>query len=235
MTSHSLIAAIALLATAGCTRPSMRTSFREGTALQRAAHAVDGVSHVEIDAGVGDVSIRALSGDSVRLAVSLHSSDAKRLAETCIPDARLEVTRTEGVLRARVTQQSRDRCGQRWTVELPAHLAVSVRVGVGTIDVRGLAGGATLEAGVGEIRAQVERGSVHAVSTNGDVTVATRDTAYASVEARANVGKVKLWVAGMEVSASRPPGAGDRIELRGSGGSRIVARTGVGDATIRIR
>jgi hypothetical protein len=227
---------IAALALAGCAPPVMRASFREGLPLQRTAHAAAGVTLVTIDGGVGDVTVRPLPGDSIRIAVSLHSSDEKRLEETCIPRSRLETSRTDGTLAARVVQQTRNQCGQRWTVELPPQLAVNVRVGVGTIDVRGLAGGATLEVeNVGDIRAEVEGGSVHAVSAKGDVSVATRDSAYASVELRASVGEVKLSMNGMEVDAPRPPGAGDRITLRGTGASRIVARAGVGDVTVRIR
>ena len=232
----SLLPFAAALTLAGCTPPAMRTSFREGLPLQRSAHASAGVTLVTIDGGVGDVTVRPLPGDSIRIAVTLRSSDEERLTGTCIPRSRLETARTDGTLSARVVQESRDQCGQRWTVELPPHLAVNVRVNVGTIDVQGLAGGATLEVtNVGDIRAEVERGSVHAESAKGDVSVATRDSAYASVELRASVGKVKLWVNGMAVDAVRPPGAGDRISLRGAGTSRIVARAGVGDATVRIR
>jgi hypothetical protein len=175
-----------------------------------------GLRALRIDADVGDVTVRATDGDSVRIAVVLRSSDADRLARECIPKSSLETALDAGILTAHVTQRTRNQCGARWDVAVPPRLRAVVTARVGDIVIEGLTGG------------------IEASASKGNVDVRTRGEGHGTVRLSADVGRVRACVGGYDVPPTSHRGAGATLELRRPTGAEITLRAGVGNATLRL-
>ena len=197
------------------------------------------VELVELRAGDGAVRVTAGAGDSVRvwLVLAPHRDPERR--DRCTRKrttrARLVAERHGTSASLRAEPSLRGKCGEAWRVEVPAGVALHVRGQVADIIVSGVAGGVNLSTGVGDIVAQLPRGSVQAtVRDVGDVTVETASTDYGDATLRASVGTVVLSIGGHRVATPHEPGAGEHIALRGPGRDTFTIRTGVGKAQLAI-
>ena len=194
--------------------PSMRSSFRDGRAVDERSVDATGLVSVQLDAGVGDVELSPASTDSVRVQVTVRSSDAERLARDCLPNASLGVERQGGVLVVRLEQRTRNRCGSRWRLHLPPSLAVRVRADLGTITATGLTGALDVETG------------------NGNIDVQSHAPGHGAVLVRSDVGRVAVRVRGYDVPPTSRRGAGQEATVRGPGGPDITLRTRNGRASL---
>jgi Toastrack DUF4097 len=119
-------------------------------------------------------------------------------------------------------------------VEFPRDLSLRVRVDAADVDVSGTGGDVDVHAGKGVIRLDVIAGNVNAAVDKGDIVVATPSEGYGALEARSEVGDVKLTVNGGEVRHGRSPGPGNWIEVTGSSRWRIDLRVTVGDVRLAM-
>jgi hypothetical protein len=223
-------AGLLLAALAGCAtvRPPALWGER-GEEYVRLAFDTAGVQALHLAGGAGRARIAARASDSVRVTVALRSTDERRLRELCLPTATLDSGRAAGVLRLAVRQPNRDRCGEEWTIEMPARLAARVEFAAADVVVEGLAGGLHARVtGAGDVEGTVERGPVDVEVNVGDVRIASRAERHGEVELRSDVGGVALWLLGHRVSPEGRPGAGDRVRVRGSEGDPVTLRSHVG-------
>jgi hypothetical protein len=175
------------------------------------------IRSVHLDVNVGDVAFQRAPSDSIRLNAVLVSHDADRLANICSKSTRLIQESSDGTLRLRLEQSSRDQCGERWTVELPASLAVSASVRFGSV------------------KGSVESNDVDVQVQQGDIELTTRagDLELARVES--NLGRVSLELRGMQVQPTTRPGRGAFAEVTGRGKGKVTAHTKHGSATLRVQ
>lgn len=218
---------------AGCAAvPSQRASFRDPTDVARLTRAAAGVTGVEIQGGAADVDVVASEVDSIDIVVALRSQDADRLAEVCVPRSELKAEPDGGRIVVFLDQHSRDRCGERWRVRVPAAMPVVVRAAVGKITTSGLAGGLRVRVtGSGSVDAAVAGGPVDVHVAVGDAKVTSRERSYRTVRLRADVGRVHFEAAGMRMSPPRQ-GASSTFESAGAGRHEARVESDVGDVTL---
>ena len=200
---------------AGCI-PSMRRSYREGTELMERALDARDLTGVRLDAGVGNIEVRAGGADSVRVRVVLRSQDADRLANECIPRSELRAERDGAVLALKVEQHTRNQCGADWRIEMPAALHARIDADLGDITVAGLTGG------------------IHVENDNGDIDVRSAAEGHGRVAVRSDNGRVRVRLMGYEVPVPSKPGPSSELTIDGPGGPAITLRTRLGQATLTV-
>jgi len=178
-----------------------------------------GVEAVEIQAGVGDVSVTADPANAVTAHVevspkksSFWGSGARDIENLDIAG---EMRGTTLVLRLRPEDGHDTKFGEDWTVRLPARLALKVKLGVGDVTVIDMGSDVRAEVGVGDVKIEGTYevfGDIHANCGVGDATLRT--------------------------PAGRNEGEGfiaHTLRATGPGKAEIHVEAGVGDVTIRLR
>jgi len=192
---------------------------------------------VRLDAGVGEITVVAVDAlEKVTIEVSLKPRrggffSSMKKAQIEVDEAELRMDVSKGVLRLEIETKSDDRhFEETWTIELPARLALDLDVGVGDVEVRGLAGSLTIDAGVGDIVAEGLSGNVSIDVGVGDATVRAASVHYGSVSGSGGVGDAKLTVHGKSISSSGF--VGKSAKWTGDGEHVIEISMGVGDAEV---
>lgn len=205
--------------------------------LERSTPAA-GLDRVEIEAGVGDVRVEVGEDDSIHVEVTLEPRrgglfSSIRTAEREVQEATLEAETAGRALQLRVgTNADERRFEERWTVVMPARLALQLELGVGDVELRGVVGGITLEAGVGDVVVDAEGGDLDLEVGVGDLSVRAPAVAYASVRCAAGVGEARIRVQGETLGGGGF--VGSSASWTGSGPHRIRAELGVGDASVTL-
>lgn len=197
------------------------------------------VESVRLDAGVGDVEIIANEGaPEIAIEVQLKPRrggffSSLKQAQREVDEAELRIDVSKGILRLEIETSSDDRhFEETWTIEMPAKLAVSLELGVGDVDVRGLAGRLTTEIGVGDLTAERVSGDIDIEIGVGDATVRAAAADYGSVDGSGGVGDARLKVHGDKISSSGF--VGKSAEWTGNGAHVMEISVGVGDAEVTL-
>ena len=221
-----------LLLNNGCFLPVARLDRNDPFRTARVALPAAGLTTLVIDVGVGNVSIDSLTTDSVIVLADLASHDAKRLANECGPKTRLIETRSGSELHLRLDQQTRNRCGERWNVSLPANVGVRLEGGVTEVLVA-----ATLNQlhvrlrGPGSVRGYVNSPEIDVNTNLGNITLTAARRDFGRISAVSKIGSAHLEVNGLRISSIRRP-PGSVAEVEGKGRATLVARSGNG--TVRV-
>jgi DUF4097 and DUF4098 domain-containing protein YvlB len=202
---------------------SLATALVAATAGSRTisySHDVAGITAVVLKAGVGDVEIRATDTTDVRVEVEITAKGSSwfgRSSQKDIDALAIKAEIRSGTLYLSLTNASRDdhSFSEDWSIQLPRPLAVSVKVGVGEVRVLDVSGDVSVAAGVGDLRIEGEQAS------------------FGAIQATAGVGDVELRTPDGHREAEGF--IGHSLSASGPGKSRIEAKTGVGDVTIRLR
>jgi len=201
--------------------------------------AAAGVESVRLDAGVGDVEIIA-DGTAAEIAIEVKLKPRRggffsslKQAQREVDEAELRMDVSKGILRLEVETDSDDRhFEETWTIEVPAGLEFNLDLGVGDVDVRGLAGRLTAEIGVGDLTAERVSGDLDIDIGVGDATITATAADYGSVDGSGGVGDARLTVRGNKISSSGF--VGKSAEWTGDGAHSIKISTGVGDAEVTL-
>jgi len=197
-----------------------------------------GIERLQLESGVGDVEIVASDRDTVALEVVLKPRrggifSSMTRAEREVDEARLEVTTDRGTLSLSIASSSSERrFEERWSVQVPARLALDLTVGVGDVQVRGAAGGVTLESGVGDVLLGVAGGDVALEVGVGDVAVTAPADGYGRVDCSGGVGEGRVTVRGTTVEGGGF--VGHSTTWKGDGPARLKLEVGVGDARVTL-
>jgi hypothetical protein len=196
-----------------------------------------GLEKVRLDAGVGDIDVLATETQSeVTVVVELKPRrggffSSMKKAQREVDQAELRMDVSKGVLRLEIETDTDDRhFEERWTIELPSRLAFALDLGVGDVEVHGLAGSLTIDAGVGDVTVEDVSGDVNIDAGVGDATVRTAAVHYGSVMGSGGVGDAELTVHGQKISSSGF--VGSSAEWTGTGTHTIEISMGVGDAEV---
>ena len=207
--------------------------------MTRAVPAGD-IETLDLDSGVGDVTITAREGlDEVAIEVVLTPRrggffSSKRRAEEDVEAASLESAVKRDSLKLRISPVDDEdrRFEERWTIEMPARLRVKLEHGVGDIVIQGATGGIELDSGVGDVQIEVPEGDIVVDLGVGTAVVRAPAAIYGSAEAAGGVGNARITVDGEEIE-----GGGfvsHSASWSGDGSYRIEVSVGVGDAVIKL-
>ncbi len=200
--------------------------------------SAEGIDTLKLEAGVGDVEIIAVKGETIGFEVVLEPRrgglfTSKRRAEREVEEATLEADISGSKLYLKVRSSSSERrFEETWTIELPARLAADIEHGVGDIGVRGITGGVELETGVGDVRVSVDTGDVMIEIGVGDAEVEAPVEAYGSAKCSAGVGNARLRVDGEKIGDGGF--LGNSTSWSGSGEFEIRVDVGVGNAEVTL-
>jgi hypothetical protein len=155
---------------------------------------VAAVTTIAIDASVANLRLTTVPGAEVRASVVLDSRDEERLPQC----ARAELTsrREGGTLRLALSQSGRRRCGEQWSVEVPAGVAVDVTVAVGSIQavLKGAYGDVDLRASVGRASLELNGHRLQTTRKHGATESVSVDGAGARLALHSKVGNVDASV-----------------------------------------
>lgn len=221
-----LIAILGIATTLGASEVRTLSADIESAALKT----------VQLEAGVGDVNVTVNEGYSVVATVELRPRRGGIFSSLKAAEKQVQAVRFEPKIKGKtlvLTLEGIDedrRFEEDWTLTVPSHLALSVELGVGDIEVTNASGGLDLELGVGDAAVRVNGGPVEIEIGVGDITVRGPAAAYRAVEAAAGVGDVRIVAEGKKIA-----GEGfiaHSAEWHGSGEAELEAESGVGDIRI---
>ncbi len=195
---------------------------------------------LDLDSGIGDVKITAREGvDDIAIEVQLTPRrggffSSKRQAEQAVEAAYLHVV-SKGhrlVLRIDPPADEDRRFEEQWTIEIPAHIKLTLDHGVGDVVVLGIAAGLEIDCGVGDVDVQALEGDVTIDLGVGTAVVRAPASAYASAEGAGGVGNARLTVLGKRMESGGF--VGHSASWTGDGSHQIEVSVGVGDAVITL-
>lgn len=140
--------------------------------IQRSIDASDLV-HVDFEVSIAQMELEVYSGDVIELDLLIEADrDWWIFGRKDIDDVELQVNRNGEQLKLRLDE---DDIEQEWVVRLPAHLAVSMDLGVGEVEFSDFANDLNMELGVGSMQLNVADGadfeSIHLKVGVGDTSV----------------------------------------------------------------
>lgn len=226
----TLILIIGLTCSVGFTQETRRDLNSTVTAT--------GLKTIVVDGSVGSVRLTPSDDSKVTIGVHLKAESSWSFwlgREQGDPSGIELITDVRGTELRITLRGDRKHIEETWTVQAPAGLEARVRVGVGSIDVRGFSGGCDARVSVGSVRIDVPEGHVSATTDVGDVKVRTATKSYGNVDVKANVGDMRVLLDGHRVPAPKSYGPGGHLSMPGPGKDRINIRANVGDAELSIR
>lgn len=189
-------------------------------------YAFAGVRSVDVDAGTGDLQVRADGGSGTRVeARESWSFSRVRHTERVV----------DGVLQLRASCPDwYGQCGLSYVVHVPAGTAVRARSGAADIDVAGV-GAVDLAASSGDVRVRDTTGPLTVRASSGGVRVS--GVRSDRVSAQASSGEVDLALASAPDELEASTSSGDlTVRLPDDGaGYRVSTRTGSGDERVSVR
>lgn len=198
------------------------------------------IETIDIETGIGDVRITSRDDlDDVSVEVVLTPRrggifSSMRAAEREVAGASLQLERRDGELRIFIDPPADDerRFEERWTVEMPSDLAVTLDHGVGDISVAGLRSGLEIDSGVGDIDVDAASGDVVIDLGVGTAVVKAPASAVEHARGAGGVGDVELSVRGERMESGGF--ISDVSSWEGDGAANIEVSVGVGDVIIRL-
>lgn len=167
-----------------------------------------------LDVPVGDIHVKVSKGSDISLVVELQPDEDWLGRSSDLSDAEISVRDDGSSLKLKVDLEDDDDVEQSWTVVMPAQMAVSLNLGVGSVEVDDLSSDINVDVGVGEI----------------DINVNT--SLYGSVKLDAGVGDTSI-------KGGKGRYERDQVlvtsssQLHGEGKKELEANVGVGDIEVR--
>jgi hypothetical protein len=193
-----------------------------------------GLTAIEIEGHVGKMQILPSTSAGIGVRVEVKRSISNGRARGNPQNVDLRSNRRGSTLVVSLAGDNKD-LEEAWTLEIPPHLPVEAKLGVGDMDVSGMRGGIKAKVGVGALKIDVPEGDINAESGVGRVTVKSATNSYGNVDLRANVGSGVVRIDGRRIrQQNRPPGPSEHIALSGSGRDQFQIRSGVGDVELSI-
>jgi len=196
---------------------------------------------LDFSSGIGDVMITAREGiDNIAVEVQLTPRrggifSSKRQAEREVEAASLHAV-SQGhrlVLRIDPPADEDRRFEERWTIEMPANIRLTLDHGVGDVVIRNIAADIDVESGVGDVEIVALDGNIVVDLGVGTAMVHAQAAAYATAEAAGGVGDARLTVQGKRIESGGFV-SHEANWTTGEGEHDIEVSVGVGDAVITL-
>ena len=202
--------------------------------------SAESLESIDLESGIGDVEITAREGaDAISVEVLLTPRrggffSSKRKAEQEVEAASLRAKVKGTRLELGIDPRADDdrRFEERWTIELPPTISLSLDHGVGDVIIGGVRAGIDVDSGVGDVRVDVTSGDIRIDLGVGTAVVRALAESYASAEGAGGVGDARLTVNGEKISSGGF--VGHSATWSGDGRDHIEVSVGVGDAVITL-
>lgn len=206
-----------------------------------------GITGLAITAGVGEVHITPSSDNAVHVHVILEqkSNDflwffhwQSRATEQQIQAAQISQQR-EGkrllLSLSNLGKMDKDDVKQKWIVQMPAHLALDLKMNVGEVTIEGVSGGVQTTLNVGELNMDVPQGRLDAKVNVGQISVTTATDQPGNISLSSNIGEAALYRGGKYIThAGKHHGLGRNIYLSGGGSDSMQLSVNIGEVDLRI-
>lgn len=197
---------------------------------------------LELEANVGEVTIRAADIDAVEIRARLEPDEdgwlgSPKNLEERLAEATLEHDVSSGVLSLRIDyDESGDDSNleEHWEIRVPASLALDTELNVGSMQLEGTTGGVQAEVNVGELRVEVGSGDIDARVNVGELDIRTATDSPGEFDLETNIGDARLHIDGD--SAGRDDGwLGKSVTHDAGGEDDVSARVNVGEVRVDVR
>jgi hypothetical protein len=167
-----------------------------------------------LEVPVGEINVKVAKGSDISLVVELEPDEDWLGRSSDLSDAEISVRDDGSTLKLKVDLEDDDDVQQSWTVTMPAAMAVSLNLGVGSVEIDDLASDINVDLGVGEIDIGVDTSLFDSIKLDAGVG----DTSIKGGKGRYDRDQVLV------TSSS---------QLHGSGKKALEANVGVGDIEVR--
>ncbi|GAA0662127.1 hypothetical protein [Rheinheimera tangshanensis] len=167
-----------------------------------------------LEVPVGEINIKAAKGSEISLVVELDPDEDWLGRSSDLSDAQISRGDDGSTLKLKVDLEDDDDVEQSWTVMMPADMAISLNLGVGSVEIDDLTSDIKVYVGVGE------------------VDVAVNTSLYDSIKLDAGVGDTSI-------KGGKGRYERDQVlvtsssQLHGEGKKELEANVGVGDIEVR--
>jgi hypothetical protein len=171
-------------------------------------------SKLVLEVPVGEINVKASKGSDISLVVELQPDEDWLGRSSDLSDAQISVRDSGSTLKLKVDLEDDDDVEQTWTVTMPAEMAASFNLGVGSVEIDDLVSDINVDVGVGEV----------------DISVNT--SLYDSIKLDAGVGDTSI-------KGGKGRYERDQVlvtsssQLHGEGKNELDANVGVGDIEVR--
>lgn len=171
-------------------------------------------SKLVLDVPVGEINVKVSKGTDINLVVALEPDDDWLGRSSDLSDAEISIRDDGSTLKLKVDLEDDDDVEQTWTVTMPADIAVSLNLGVGSVEIDDLTSDINVDLGVGEIDIDVDTSLFDSIKLDAGVG----DTSIKGGKGRYERDQVLV------TSSS---------QLHGQGKKELEANVGVGDIEVR--
>lgn len=167
-----------------------------------------------LEVPVGEIKVKVSKGTDISLVVELEPDEDWLGRNSDLSDAEISIRDEGSTLKLKVDLEDDDDVEQTWTVMMPADMAVSLNLGVGSVEIDDLTSDINVDLGVGEIDIDVDTSLFDSIKLDAGVG----DTSIKGGKGRYERDQVLV------TSSS---------QLHGEGKQELEANVGVGDIEVR--
>jgi hypothetical protein len=191
---------------------SVDASARDCRTIEQSFDAA-GLEKLAVSVHVGELDVQPSADGQVHVSVEVCSRNTWfGLRKSKVDTALMDAEQAGGKLELGIRQ---DKFEEKWTVRMPATLALGAELGVGAMTITGLSDDISLEVGVG------------------DAEINGKAADYGHVSGEAGVGDIALDATGGERRSERAV-VSDSLTWVADGAATIEAEVGVGDVQITL-
>lgn len=206
-----------------------------------------GINKLAIAVGVGELRVTPSRDAAVHVRVALRQKSREFLwffhwqsSSTAREIQAAQITRQKQGDRLVLSLSEpknldNDDVKQKWSVQVPARLAVDINMKVGQATVTGIAGGVHADLNVGEIDLDTPRGPMSADVNVGQIRAESGSAQHGDITLSSTIGEAALYINGKRVDgAGGHNGLGRSISFSGSGPDSMKLSVNVGEVDLRI-
>ncbi|RVT47146.1 hypothetical protein EMM73_06230 [Rheinheimera sediminis] len=167
-----------------------------------------------LDVPVGEIKVKVTKNHDISLVVELEPDEGWFSSRKDLSDAQISVQENGSALKLKIDLEDDNDVNQNWTVMMPADIAVSLNLGVGSVEIDDLTSDINVDLGVGEVDIDVDTSLFDSIKLDAGVG----DTSIKGGKGRYERDQVLV------TSSS---------QLHGKGKKQLDANVGVGDIEVR--
>lgn len=167
-----------------------------------------------LDVPVGEIKVKVTKNHDISLVVELEPDEGWFSSRKDLSDAQISVQENGSALKLKIDLEDDNDVNQNWTVMMPADIAVSLNLGVGSVEIDDLTSDINVDLGVGEVDIDVDTSLFDSIKLDAGVG----DTSIKGGKGRYERDQVLV------TSSS---------QLHGEGKKQLDANVGVGDIEVR--
>lgn len=212
---------------------------------EQGTQAAADLDTLQMDAGIGEFRVRTHAADEIRWTWEIVG-DADSLPRETMQQRAAQFSLTHRVDGKRFILESEwpqdgdndrninDDVTERWTIYLPARLAVALDANIGEMTVEGVAGGLTLDFNIGEVDVEVPGGDIVIDSNIGEVSVRSGTATPGVIDLGVNIGEVKYSEGEQYFEAEYGFPIGQSLDLDREGEDDIRVDLNIGEIDVEV-